>query len=102
MTCQLFLEQKHISNIIEEEVKDEALGGTNLRTIAEVWMKYGLESIPEEYIKKIEGAHLLQEDLKQDTAKRQHGDCNNKGIKSHIQANKYIPKDREEKEVGKQ
>ena len=38
----------------------------DLCMIAEVWKMRGLEAILEEYIHKIEGAYLLQEDIKQE------------------------------------
>lgn len=64
----------------EDNVIEEVLEGVDLIFIAEKWQKYSLATIREEKIHRIEGAYLLQEELKQITLQKPLDDQENKGI----------------------
>lgn len=86
------MNQANNDDLEYEQVIKVALGGVNLNTILEVWEKNNLEAIAEEYIQKIEGAYLIQEELKYTTTKRLQGDHNTNGIISNTPIDQDNPK----------
>ena len=58
------MEQVEIEETLEENAIEEALQGVDLATTAEEWNQKRINAIWEQQLQKIEGAYLLQEELK--------------------------------------